>query len=298
MTGHCIENELQPLPREVWTARAETHRKRAEQWTQPYRARRAAGKMHPVYDFLFIYYRFAPAQLEAWHPGMGYLLEGAALGSPYSAKAYSAFVDGIALDPIKLDRKVQKRLRWSLNLLEATQARPPQFSCYGMHEWAMVYQGGPEGRPRHEGSLPLRLGQAGTDRVVENQPICCSHFDAFRFFTETAMPMNKVQPQQDTRMANEQPGCLHTNMDLYKWSAKCAPWISSDLIWEAYEFAIQCRIVDMRASPYDCTELGYEPIPIETPTGRIQYVQAQHELAAAARPIRQKIIEALKAVLP
>lgn len=288
---------LRILHKADWQSRAAAHRERAEGWTQPYRARRAQGKMHPIYDFLFIYYRFAPAQLEAWHPGFGVLLEGAELESPYSDKYYSPTGGGLTLDPAKLDAKLQKRLLWSLHLLEATQARPPQFNCYGMHEWAMVYQGGPEGRPRHEGTLPLRLGQAGTDRVVESQPICCSHFDAFRFFTESAMPLNKMQPTQDRRMQNEQPGCLHSNMDLYKWAAKCAPWLSSDLVWEAYEFAIQCREVDMRASPYDCTELGYEPIKIETPPGRIEYMQAQHELAAAANPIRQKIIEALHHVL-
>ena len=37
-------------------------------------------------------------------------------------------------------------------------------------------------------------GAAGTDAVVESHRIACSHFDAFRFFTPTARPLNTLQP--------------------------------------------------------------------------------------------------------
>ncbi len=70
----------------------------------------------------------------------------------------------------------------------------------------MVYRADSHG-VRHAG-WPLRLGSAGTDQVVENHRIACSHFDAFRFFTEPARALNVLRPQHDDRPDFEQPGCL------------------------------------------------------------------------------------------
>lgn len=289
--------EQQVLPCSTWQPAALAHLKQAQKWTLPYRSRRAAGKMHPIHDFLFIYFRFAPALLESWHPGPRIAFEAPKSDNAFNEKCYTRTGGSLQLDPTKLAPKARKRLQWSLALCRATQQRPPQFSCFGMHEWAMVYQGGPEGRPRHEGKLPMRLSQAQIDAVVESRPICCSHFDAFRFFTDSAKHLNKLQPAQDTRIDNEQPGCLHTNMDLYKWTAKCMPWVGSDLLWDTFEYAIKCRELDMRASPYDCTSLGYEPILIETPEGRDAYERQQRALTAAAQPLRERLITALAAIL-
>ena len=43
-----------------------------------YRQRRAKGAMHPVHDFLFIYYPFAPSLLERWQPAFGQSIEASA----------------------------------------------------------------------------------------------------------------------------------------------------------------------------------------------------------------------------
>jgi hypothetical protein len=253
--------------------------------------------MHPVHDFLFIYYRFAPALLEQWHPGIDLHLETGDSGNAWSPKFYTQVNGCTFLEPAKIDSKIHKRLNWSLSIIKAALNRAPQFGCFGLHEWAMVYRGGPEGRLRHEGTLPLRLTQQETDQVVESQPICCSHFDAFRFFTESAQPLNLRQPTQAGRLENEQAGCLHTNMDLYKWTAKSMPWLSSDLLWETFLYAGSCREIDMRASPYDCRQLGYEPIRVETAEGRVEYEDAQRKLAEQARPIRLKLITELERIL-
>ena len=282
---------------EDWKQRVAAHRARAEVWTRPFRERRSRGNLHPVFDFLFIYYRFPPSQLENWHPAWGTALESDSGDGTFSPAYYSKAGNRCYLDASKIDSKTRKRLLWTRDLCQATQMRPPQFGCFGMHEWAMVYKGGPEGRPRHEGTLPLRLPQSEIDAIVEQRPICCSHFDAFRFFTATAMPMNRIQPTHDTRVANEQSGCLHTNMDLYKWTAKAMPWVGSDLLWETFEFAVRCREVDMRASPYDCGRLGYTPIPIETESGRAEYEQIQRELTETARPLRARLIQVLGSML-
>ena len=69
---------------------AAQHRERAERWTLPYRKRRASGQMHPIYDFLFIYYRNKPSHLEAWHPGHGSSLKEAPLGETCKEAYYRA----------------------------------------------------------------------------------------------------------------------------------------------------------------------------------------------------------------
>ncbi|CAA6676856.1 MULTISPECIES: 3-methyladenine DNA glycosylase [unclassified Lentimonas] len=291
------ETEQPALPYATWQPTAQAHLKKAQQWTLPYRSRRASGTMHPSYDFIFIYFRFAPALLEGWHPGLGVTFEAPEDIEGYSEKYYTRMGNTLSLDPSKLDAKARKRLQWQLDLCRSIQRKPAQFSCYGMHEWAMVYQGGPEGRPRHEGKLPMRLSQAEIDTIVERQPTCCSHFDAFRFFTETAKPFNKLNPTQDERMQNEQPGCLHTNMDLYKWTAKAMPWVGSNLLWDTFQYAIRCREIDMRASPYDCSALGFEAIYIETESGREEYQREQRALTEAGKPLRARLIATLEALL-
>ena len=57
-------------------------------------------------------------------------------------------------------------------------------------------------------------GSEGTDAVVERHGIRCSHFDAYRFFTDSARPRNALRPTRETQVAMEQPGCLHAGMDI------------------------------------------------------------------------------------
>ncbi len=83
----------------------------------------------------------------------------------------------------------------------------------------------------------------------------------------------------------EQPGCLHANMDLYKWATKLAPLTPSQLIADCFELAVAVRELDMAASPYDLRAYGYEPVPIETPAGRAAYARAQAAFADRAAPL-------------
>ncbi|MBC2600759.1 3-methyladenine DNA glycosylase [Puniceicoccus vermicola] len=285
------------LSEEVWRAIAQRQCERASQWTAPYRERRASGKLHPVYDFLFVYYRVRPTQLEAWHPQWGITLLEASQETLYQHRYYRHDAHGTTLDPSRLEPRAIHRLEMALRLCETVYQRPPQFGCFGMHEWAMVYRGDSEGEVRHAERLPLRLSQEETDAFVRSQPIACSHSDAFRFFSEAAKPFNRIQPTKETRIKNEQCGCLHTNMDLYKICGQCMPWMGSDLMWRCFEFAVEARILDMRASPYDCLSLGFDPIPIETPTGRAEYERIQRNLHEQAQPLRKEIIDCLQKVL-
>jgi hypothetical protein len=143
---------------------------------------------------------------------------------------------------------------------------------------------------RHD--WPLRLGSAGTDEVVESHRITCSHFDAFRFFTESARPLNTLQPGQRDREAFEQPGCLHAGMDLYKHAFRLTPLVPSELVADCFALAWEIRELDMRASPYDFSELGFTPVRIETAAGKQEYVASQRAFAERGAPLRRRLIEA------
>ena len=178
-------------------------------------------------------------------------------------------------------------------LLAATGSRPAHLGCFGLHEWAMVYR-----EPERRHPLPLRLGQAGTDTVVEAHRIRCSHYDAFRFFTPAAVPRNTLRPTRGETVALEQPGCLHATMDLYKWAYKLLPAVPSELVVDAFELARDVRELDMRASPYDLTPLGYDPVPIETAEGKAAYVAAQRGFAERATLLRARLLALLDLLAP
>jgi hypothetical protein len=271
-----------------WRARRDAHAARVRQWTGPHHERKARGERHPVLDFLFTYYSHRPSRLERWHPGPGVRLAGPSAREYLARTGYAEHADGVGLDPGAFTESRRRTAEFVHGLLTATAARPPRLGCFGLHEWAMVYRADPE-QVRHE-NWPLRLGTAGTDAVVESQPVRCTHFDAFRFFTPAARPRNTITPTREQQRDLEQPGCLHANMDLFKWAYKLEPFVPSELVADCFELALRVRELDMRASPYDLSALGYRPVPIETPAGRADYAVRQGEFAAAAAPLRDRLI--------
>jgi hypothetical protein len=274
-----------------WRARKAAHERRVDGWLAPHLERRRRGTAHPVEDFLFTYYSYRPAQLRRWHPGVGTVLldaDPAELGPEYRAAPGA----GAELATGDLLPRRRDSIEWIRRLLRATAARQPQLGCFGLHEWAMVYR---QRETRHPN--PLRLGAPATEALVEELAIRCSHFDAYRFFTPAARPLNQVRPTRDTQPEYEQPGCLHANMDLYKWAYKLAPLVPSELVADCFELAREIRVLDMRASPYDLTALGYPPIEIETPAGRAAYATAQRGFAQRAAPLRTALVEACDRLL-
>ena len=274
---------LTVLGKAEWTARQRAHERRVDGLVSGHLDRRGKGLRHPVEDFLFTYYSLRPAQLRRWHPGAGVALAGDAPHARW--RGYVLTDDGVALDPALIERRAET-IRWVHSLLSATASRPALTGCFGLHEWAMVYRAD---EVRHE-AWPLRLGRSETDAVVERHQIRCSHFDAFRFFTDNAVPRNMLQPSRDRQPELEQPGCLHANMDLYKWAYKLSPGVPSELVADAFELARDIRELDMRASPYDLSRLGYEPIKIETAEGKRQYIEAQRSFAGRSAPLRERLI--------
>jgi len=191
------------------------------------------------------------------------------------------------LDTSLFPEKLQKSTRWIYELLTKTNTSKPFFGCMGMHEWAMVYKAG---QVRHN-QVPLRLPDEEIAEIVESRPLLCTHFDAFRFFTDEAKPLNKNHLSRESFQNNEQPGCIHTNMDIYKWAYKRYPWISGDIIADAFLLAADARTIDMKASPYDLSDRGLEPIRIETESGRKEYLYHQTAIWERGLPIRNRLIE-------
>jgi len=276
------------LTQDLWRPLEAAHHDRVDALTAAHLSRRQDARKHPVEDFMFTYYMHSPAQLRRWHPGPGVVLEGAAGRSEWKFYRYADGAADVDLEAFLAARS--DTVRFVRDLLSATAARPAHLGCFGLHEWAMVYRLTPD-RVRHA-DWPLRLEPAQTDTVVESHQIRCSHFDAFRFFTSAALPLNILAPSRDSQIAMEQPGCLHANMDLYKWAYKLSPAIPSELTADCFDFAREVRELDMRAAPYDLRPLGYEPVEIETPEGKATYVVAQRDFGARAQVLRHRLIDA------
>ncbi|MDH2414136.1 3-methyladenine DNA glycosylase [Nocardioides sp. CER19] len=309
---------MEVLSRDEWEARAASHRARLAPYVDPHLARRETGTKHPVHDFLFGYYSQRPAQLLRWHPGFGVGLADAPTYS--SLKGYAGVAGRVAsasdlggrvasaserietrVETVSAEYLASQRvlLETLLRLLRATASRPANLGCFGMHEWAMVYRADTTRHP-----VPLRLGSTATDTVVESHRIACSHFDAYRFFTPDAVPLNALSPEADDRPDFEQPGCLHGGMDLYKHAFRLSPLVPSDLVADAFELAWDIRILDMRAAPYDMTGVRLDPsgdpwtpVPVETAEGKREYAELQRSFADRAAPIRQRLIEECERLL-
>jgi hypothetical protein len=78
-------------------------------------------------------------------------------------------------------------------------------------------------------------------------------------------------------------------MDLYKHAFRLTPLVPSELVADCFALALEVRVVDMRASPYDLADLGVEPIRIETVEGKQQSAAAQRAFAERAAPLRERL---------
>jgi len=280
-----------------WRPVAEMHAERADAMTAGHRARRASGERHPIDDFLYDYYGARPGLLRRWHPGPDVVLGPSPDGAPAEHAAWRWYrTDDAARVRLDVDAFLADRgdtVTYVAALLGATASRRPHTGCFGLHEWAMVYRTG-DGRRRHD--LPLRLGQDGTDAVIDAHPVTCTHFDAFRFFTPDAVGRNAAQLTREGQPGSEQPGCLHAGMDCFKWALKLGPAVPGDLLLDCFELATEIRSTDMQASPYDVSSLGLEAIAIETPEGKTEYVRRQRVYAVRSNELRRRLVDACLAL--
>ena len=280
------------LTEDTWRAQREAYLQRVGPWADERVTRSRRQERHPVYDFMFEYYSFRPAQLLRWTPGFGVALAGATK-QDLGWEQFSLTDSGLVLQAQAFPAHRITYLHWCIEYLATVSERAPLYSCFGLHEWAMVYKS----ENLRYSSIPCRLGSAGTDQLVEELPIRCTHYDAYRFFTKEAIPLNLTDLDRKQVMSNDQPACLHVNMDSYKFAYKIAPFCPSEVVGDAFVLAVAAREIDMRASPYDLTAFGVKPIKIETLDGRAEYVELQKELFLQGQVVRKKLLEVYTALL-
>jgi hypothetical protein len=280
------------LSEDEWHDRRTRHESRVRPWVEPRQERRRSGGKHPTDDFLFEYYPYSVGKLLAWHPGFGIALAGDAaeyLEFPQYVRTDEGVTTSLAWLTESADRI--KRLDLAIRLLEGMNTRPANTGCFGLHEWAMVY-GLEQDEIRHS-AFPLRLSPAEISDTVHDIGLRCTHIDAYRFFTPAAIPLNPIEPTRATQPDLDQPGCLHANMDLYKYAMWFSPYVSSDLVADCFELARSARTLDMQASPYDVSQFELEPIRVETPDGRAEYARRQREVMDQATHLRVRLLSTL-----
>lgn len=263
---------------------------------------------HPIYNFLHNYYQYSALQLCKYSPGLDVSMEGIVPGQPWDEMLDNRFITHVndcgiyRLDKfIKQLKEVEKwRIIRSREVLKATAKKPAFYGCFGLHEWAMLYSGNGTKTGGHQ-QIPLRVSQETIDSVVGAPgQLRCTHFDAFRFFQPAARPLNVISPlERETQARFEQPGCIHANMDLFRYAYTIYPMIPSELLVATLEVAIAARKVDMRASPYDVSQYeGCEvPLCVETAQGRRMYVEEQERIAERAAPLRRQLCDAYDVVV-
>jgi hypothetical protein len=72
--------------------------------------------------------------------------------------------------------------------------------------------------------------------------------------------------------------------------------VPGEVLLDAFELARDIRYLDMQASPYDMEPWGGEPVRIETPEGKAEYVRRQRAFAERSNALRHRILEAWSGV--
>ncbi|MEJ5275295.1 MAG: 3-methyladenine DNA glycosylase [Thermogemmata sp.] len=284
MAGEAIRQPYEWWPADRWREERQRDLSLLRPWVEARLQRSSRGQRHPVYDFLFEYYSYRPSHLLRWSPGWGIVLQGARI-EDVGWREFIEITDGVVLPVEAFPAHRVDYLRWAVEYLEAVEAREPAWSCFGLHEWAMVYQ---ESCIRHP-YVPLRLQSERIDAFVRQQSLRCTHYDAYRFFTPAARPLNRWELTRSDAIRFDQPACVHVNMDLYRFAYKIAPFCPGSLVAATFDLARRARELDMRASPYDLRVYGLEPICIETTEGRAEYIEAQRQLFVQAQPLRRQL---------
>ena len=70
--------------------------------------------------------------------------------------------------------------------------------------------------------------------------------------------------------------------------------VPGDLFLDCLDLAIDARILDMEASPYDCRDWGLGVVPIESPEGKAAYVNRQRGLAERGQPLRERLVAVME----
>lgn len=291
---------LVSLAREQWLELRNEHRAAVALRVEPHLTRRTQGIQHPIDDFLWDYYPFSPGRFSLWNPGVNLRLLDYRHDDGELPNGWQLNADGSAgfaanRLPEKTQQRLTQELTWVSRLLQGTTERKPGFGCFGLHEWAMVL--GQADEERRHANWPMRVTGEKVRQTIHDIGLRCTHFDAWRFFTDEALPLNPLQHSRASQPDNDQAGCLHANMDLYKWCMRLQPLVPSTLVVQCFDLSVRIRQLDMASSPYDFEALGIEPIRVETSEGRAQFAQAQREFSISANTLRTVLLHEMSEVL-
>lgn len=281
-----MDNTFEIIPEKIWEQEIKIQNGLISKIVAQQQKRKNEHQKHPIEDFLFDYYPYRPNQLLQYSPGLGKILEGEKAKIFLNKKGFSANEKGVFINPKTLAIHRIESLKNIILLCKNIASKKPFLGCFGLHEWAMLYRSDEARHPQ----LPLRFPIEKINEIIEKEKICCSHYDAFRFFTAAAQPLNLLQPTRLTQIQNDQNGCLHANMDLYKWCFKFFPFVPSSLVIESFLLAQKIRQIDMQASPYCLKKYGLEAIKIETPEGKSIYIDHQKKFQMQSQKIRENLI--------
>lgn len=73
---------------------------------------------------------------------------------------------------------------------------------------------------------------------------------------------------------------------------KLGPLLPGELLLDAFELARDIRLLDMEAAPYDLSDWGIVPVPIETAEGKSAYARRQREFAERGNALRRRMLAA------
>ena len=281
---------MRVIERPTWLIARNNHVQITESWVADRLRRRSLAQKHPVDDFMFEYYPISPKKLQTWHPGIEHTLTvNESDKSYFDDNQYVTNDNQLSVSRAWLLDQIDD-IHETLELLKATMNRTASHGCFGLHEWAMVL-GAQE--IRHE-QWRLRLSDEQIRQTIQEVGLKCTHFDAFRFFTEEARPLNPLQLARKNQIQFEQPGCLHANMDLYKIAHRWSAIVGSPLVRMCFRLAREIRTLDMQSAPYDLENLGVMPIKLETSQGRAEFAKLQKQFSQRAQLLRENLIMRLE----
>lgn len=308
------------LAESVWRNAASLHAKQVHELVQPGLLSESSrfDAKHPIFNFFIEYYGMKGTKgvrkLKQWSlPTYPVFLQGATpndLGDILPLRGASIEATGILYCPSNYYRhdtpedlvRAASAFVWYHTLLNQTAHREPVLHCYNLHEWAMQYHPPGSELPssgKYQKHVSLRVDRDMLNQAVERNGVCCTHYDALRFFAPTALPFNSIPLVSDRgqQLKHEQPACLHATMDLFKMITKLQPFVSADLKLRCLSLVIMAREMDVAASPYDASGYGIAAIPIETPEGRSEYKKKQLQLLKESQPVRTELITAFEQFL-
>ena len=208
---------MEVLAEEVWRARRTAHERRVDELDHAAPRTAAARREAPVEDFLFDYYSYRPGQLRRWHPGAGVTLSGESAHEYLRQPGYVETPDGITLDVDAFLARRGDTVRWVHDLLRRTAERPATsaVSACTSGRWSKAAS---RRRTAQRLATTSHAREAGRDRRGARRPV--QPLRRVPFLHRAGAAANVLRPARETQHELEQGGCLHANMDLYKWAYK------------------------------------------------------------------------------